>query len=152
MREPSETAAGSEGQQPARDPEAALRERVRLGAFHDWAGLRLVRVAAGEVEVAMEVDRRHLNPSGVVHGGVIASIADTAAGLAVRSAMPPGWLQTTAHLGVSYLAAGRPGRLVGRGRAVRVGRRTAYAEAEVLDARGTLLARATATLVLLPEG
>ena len=53
-----------------------------------WAGLELVSVEVGEVEVALPLKPHHLNPGGILHGGLIATLADTAIGLAVRSALP----------------------------------------------------------------
>lgn len=128
-----------------------LAARVRLGPYHERAGIELLRLAPGEVEVALTAAEHDLNAAGLVHGGVIAGLADTACGLAVRAALEPGLLQVTAQLSVAYLAPAPLGRIVARGRALRVGRRAAYAEADVEDGGGTLLARAAATFVVLPE-
>jgi uncharacterized protein (TIGR00369 family) len=51
---------------------------------------------------------------------------------------------------VTFLAPGREGRILARGRVVRSGRRFGYAEADVIDAQGGLLARATATFAVMP--
>src|SRR5207244_4662844 len=62
-----------------------IRERVRTSPFHQWAGITLLGVGGGESEVAMALGDHHFNPQGIVHGGVIAAIADTSIGLALRS-------------------------------------------------------------------
>jgi uncharacterized protein (TIGR00369 family) len=129
-----------------------VRERFARSEFHSrWLALSLERVERGEVDVAMDVQPHHLNLMGTLHGGMIATLADTATGLALRSTLEDGLTFTTTHLGVTFLAAGRQGRIVARGRVVRTGRRFGYAEADVVDAREMLLARATATFAVLPE-
>lgn len=128
----------------------ALRERIAESPFHGWAGMELVRVGGGEAELAMELQDHHFNPQRIVHGGIIAAMADTAIGLALRSILAPGNTHRTAQLGVHFLAKGEGTRLTGRGRALHLGTRMGYGEAEVLDGQERLLARATATFIVLP--
>ena len=128
----------------------ALRERVEGSPFHRWAGMELVRVGGGEAEVAMTLEDHHFNPQRIVHGGIIAAITDTSIGLALRSSLPAGATHRTAQLNVHFLAKGEGDRLVGRGRALHLGRRMGYGEADVVDATGRVRARATATFIVLP--
>lgn len=130
---------------------AEVRERVDASTFHRAFGMTLEHVAEGEVDVAIVAGAEHLNLMGTVHGGVLATLADTATGLAYRTVLEPGTTFTTIQLQVTYLAAGRAGRIVARGRVVKRGRRTGYAEADVVDAEDRLLARATALLAVIPE-
>jgi uncharacterized protein (TIGR00369 family) len=123
---------------------ADLRERLAASTFHTWAGMEVVDASAGEVTVAMDVLDRHVNLQGLVHGGMLAILADTACGLSIRSAMEPGRLHVTTDMDIHYLAPASPGRLLGRGKAVRVGRTLAFAEASIEGAEGRLLARAQA--------
>jgi uncharacterized protein (TIGR00369 family) len=120
----------------------ALRERLAASEFHTWAGMEVVAASAGDVTVAMDVLDRHVNLQGLVHGGMLAILADTACGLSIRSAMEPGRLHVTTDLDIHYLSPARPGRLFGHGKAIKVGRSLAFAEASVEDEEGTLLARA----------
>jgi uncharacterized protein (TIGR00369 family) len=130
---------------------AEVRERVEASAFHRSFGMTLERVAEGEVDVALVAGREHLNLMGTVHGGVLATLADTATGLAYRTVLEAGMTFTTISLSVTYLSAGRAGRIEARGRVIKRGRRTGYAEADILDDGGRLLARATALLAVMPE-
>jgi uncharacterized protein (TIGR00369 family) len=120
----------------------ALRARIAASAFHTWAGMEVVDVSPGDVVIAMRVEERHVNLQGLVHGGMLAILADTACGLSVRSAMEPGRLHVTADLDIHFLAPAKPGRLLGRGKAIKVGRSLAFAEASIEDDEGKLLARA----------
>jgi uncharacterized protein (TIGR00369 family) len=128
-----------------------LAARMDGVAFYGWAGISLVSAQEGQVEVEMDVRPHHLNLQGFAHGGMIATLADTACGLAVRTRVEPGRRHVTAQLNVNYLAPAQPGRIVARGIVVRVGMTVAYAEAEVIDARGRTLARATSVLSVMPE-
>jgi len=123
-----------------------LRERLQDSEFYRWADIELADAAAGRVEVAFEAGARHVNLQGLVHGGMLATLADTAMGLAVRTVLEPGWRHVTVQLGVEFLSPGRPGRILAEGRALKIGRQFGFAEADVKDAEGRLLAKAHATL------
>ena len=137
---------------PGLDPRylEELKQRVEHSPFHRWAGLNLVSVGEGQAELTLELLPHHFNPQGIVHGGMITAIADTSIGLALRSKLRPGLTHRTAQLNVHFLAKGEGSRLVGRGLAIHLGQRMGYGEAEVLDGDGRLLARATATFIVLP--
>jgi len=98
----------------------------------------------------MELQPHHFNPQGIVHGGIITAVADTSIGLALRSRLRAGLTHRTAQLNVHFLAKGEGTKLIGRGRAIHLGQRMGYGESEVLDTEGQLLARATATFIVLP--
>jgi len=128
-----------------------VRERFAQSGFHSWIGMRLERVETGEVHVALDVEPRHLNLVGLLHGGLIATLADTATGLAYRTVLEPGTRHVTTHLRVTFLSPGRPGRVTARGKVVKAGGRFGYAEADVVGPEDELLARATATFTVSPE-
>jgi uncharacterized protein (TIGR00369 family) len=127
-----------------------LKQRVRGSPFHQWAGMELLSVGEGQSEMVMDLRPHHFNPQGIVHGGIVAAMADTAIGLALRSRLRAGLTHRTAQLNVHFLAKGEGNRLVGRGHTVHLGQRMGYGEGEVLDGDGQLLARATATFIVLP--
>jgi uncharacterized protein (TIGR00369 family) len=128
-----------------------LRERLQASEFYRWAGIELVGAGSGEVEIAFEAGAQHVNLQGLVHGGMLATLADTAMGLAVRTVLDPGRRHVTVQLGIEFLSPGRPGRIVAHGRSVKIGRQLGFAEADVVDARGRLLALARSTLSVTSE-
>jgi uncharacterized protein (TIGR00369 family) len=128
-----------------------VRERFRRSTFHNWIGMSLERVETGEVDVRLVVEPHHLNLVGLLHGGVIATLADTATGLAYRTVLEPGTDHVTTQLNVTFLVPGREGRILARGRVIKAGRRFGYAESDVVDGEGRLVARATATFAVTPE-
>jgi uncharacterized protein (TIGR00369 family) len=136
----------------ANDADPRLRdvaERIDRSAFHAWAGIRLLRVSAGQVRIELDTAQHHRNLLGLVHGGMIATLADTAMGLAMRTKLEPGTTQVTATLHVTYLRPGRAGKIECIGRVVKVGHTMGAAEADVLDEKDRLLARGEATFIVL---
>lgn len=93
----------------------------------------------------------HYNPMGGVHGGYAATLLDSACGIAVHTMLEPGQGFTTLELKVSYLRGmnDRTGPVRAEGRVVNIGRRVAFAEADIRDADGRLMATATSTLLVL---
>jgi uncharacterized protein (TIGR00369 family) len=130
---------------------ADLRLRLASSPFHAGLGVEVVDAAAGTVTIAIDVGPERLNLQGLVHGGLLATIADTAMGLAVRTQVEPGRRHVTIQLGVQYLRAGRPGTIQARGRTIRVGGQVAHAEADVHGDDGRLLARAQGTYSVTAE-
>ena len=128
--------------------EDEIRERVAASSFHAAIGIIVEHVRDGSVDLRLEAGPDHANLQGTVHGGVLATLADTAAGLAVRSAIPPGSRHVSVNLDVQYVAPAGMGTLLATGRVVRLGRRIAFAEGEVSDAAGGLLARAQVTVAV----
>jgi uncharacterized protein (TIGR00369 family) len=125
---------------------AELVERLHDSEFYRWAGIELMTAEPGRVQVGFDAGAQHVNLQGLVHGGMLATLADTAMGLAVRTVLEPGRRHVTVQLGVEFLAPGRPGRIVAEGRTLKIGRQLGFAEADVKDAAGRLLARAHSTL------
>lgn len=106
----------------------------------------------GSVEVALVPDRRHYNPLGVVHGGVHSTLLDTAAACSVHTTLAAGEAYTSLDLSVKFLKAVTvgTGRVRAVGTVLQRGRRTALAQAQLLDDAGTLLAHATSSCLVFP--
>lgn len=104
----------------------------------------------GSVTVEMPASEFHYNPLGGVHGGVIATLLDTAAACSVHSTLEPGEGYTSLDLTVKFLrpATEASGRLRAVGRVVSRGRRTALAEAQLTDEAGRLVAHATSSCMI----
>ena len=133
-----------------RSTEDEIRARVVASAFHASLGISVETVREGAVSLRLEARPEHANLQGTVHGGVLATLLDTAAGLAVRSAIPPGSRHVTVDLHVQYLAPSSIGRLQATGRVARLGQRLAFADADVVDAGGETVARAQVTVAVAP--
>ena len=116
------------------------------------ATLGLVNFAGerGEISVELVPELRHYNPLGSVHGGVLSTMLDTAAGCTVHSTLAVGEAYTTLDLTVKFLrpATVESGLLRAVGTVIQRGRRTALAEAQLADEAGRLLAHATSSCMI----
>ena len=114
-------------------------------------GLRLVEVSEGRVVFVGTPHEEFYNGLGVAHGGWAATLLDSALGCAVNSLQPPGRSFTTLELKINYTRPLR--REVGEVRCeacvIHAGRRTAIAEARVVDAGGKIYAHGTTTCMLV---
>jgi uncharacterized protein (TIGR00369 family) len=117
-------------------------------------GFEIRDLAKGRISFAMTPQEKHYNPIGMVHGGVTATLLDTVMGCALHTVLPQGAGYSTLDISVRYL---RPltvqtGTVIATGMLVHNGRRTATAEARLVDAAmGRLLATATSTLLVVPQ-
>ena len=117
-------------------------------------GMGMAEVEEGRVVFFGEPDEYHYNPIGVVHGGLAATMADSAMGCAVHSTLPAGAGYTTLEFKINFV---RPltrdtGRVLCEARTIHVGGRVATAEARVTDAEGRLYAHATTTCMVFRPG
>lgn len=111
-------------------------------------GYRLAAWRADYAEVELELGPQHLNGHGIPHGGLIATLLDTACGYAGVYCTVPGNVRHAVTLSLTTQFVGQvrdPGRLRAIGRKTGGGRSIYFATGEVLDAGGRLIAQATAT-------
>ncbi|MDX2646885.1 PaaI family thioesterase [Streptomyces sp. PA03-1a] len=129
-----------------------LAGRLPAPPIASTLGFTLEEVQEGRAVFAMEPGEEHYNPIGSVHGGVYATLLDSAAGCAVQSVLPEGMGYTSLDLNLKFL---RPitvdtGKVRAVGTVLNQGRRTALAQAELFDATDRLLAHATSSCMLFP--
>ena len=101
----------------------------------------------GSARLEVEVDDRHLNPAGAVHGGMLATLVDTTMGAAVRSAVAEE-VPATSQLTVTYLRPGKPGQLLVTAKVGKRGESLTVCEADV-EQDGKTLVHALATFALV---
>ncbi len=108
-------------------------------------GFDLVDAAPGRAVVRMRVRSRHKQINGVVHGGVVAALADTAAGLATYLVVPRGTRVATIEMKINYLEGVERGTLVAEARVLRRGRNFSVAHCDVRDTGNRLVATSLLT-------
>ena len=152
------------------DPLAAAEQGRRLSGLEHLQAVRdgrlppppisglmtfgITEVGEGEVVFTCTPDESAYNPIGVVHGGLVCTLLDSVAGCAVHSTLPAGVGFTSLEIKVSYLRPVRhgEGELTATGRVTKPGRRAAFAEGEVRDEDGRLIASASSTCLVFPLG
>lgn len=118
------------------------------GGFAGRLGARVEAADDGSARIAFEVTDEHLNPAGTLHGGVLATLVDTAMGTAVRTATGDGDVPATSQLTVTYLRPGTTGPVVVTGRVRTRGQHLTVCEADV-EQDGKPIGHAVATFALL---
>jgi uncharacterized protein (TIGR00369 family) len=117
--------------------------------YDGFMGFRLVSWSPNGAVVEADADGRFANPTGVLHGGVLMGLADSAMGLTVTGLLGDGQAGTNTDLQMRFLRPTKTGRLRATARVVRRGRRTLTLECDVTDAAGKLVARASSAFLVL---
>jgi uncharacterized protein (TIGR00369 family) len=130
--------------------EAIARGDLPGAPIASTLGFEIDEVASGTATFAVVPAEYHYNPIGTVHGGLAATLLDSALGCAVQTVLPPGAGYTTLELKVNFV---RPlttetGRLTCRADVIHVGRRVGTAEARLEDETGRLFAHGTTTCMI----
>jgi uncharacterized protein (TIGR00369 family) len=128
---------------------ARIREKFETNPFPRSIGIEIDSIEKGRARLGLEVTHQHLQLQGVMHGGAIATLIDTAVAFAIVSVSEPGARFTTVELKINYLSAIREGRAVAEAWIVRDGRRIVVAECDVFDADGKLAAKGLLTYIRL---
>lgn len=126
-------------------PPASVFDRFEMPSASKLLGwtLRAVDTAAGTIEIGFTADERFLNPAGTVQGGFLAAMLDDTQGPALFAMTGGAVYAPTVDFSISFIKPARPGRFVGKGRVVSLGKTIAFTEAELFDESGELVARAT---------
>jgi uncharacterized protein (TIGR00369 family) len=111
---------------------------------------RIAELSEGRAVFVVEPAEYHYNPIGVVHGGVAATLLDSAMGCAVHSTLPAGASYTTLEIKVNFIRAmsSETGLVRCEANAIHTGGRTATAEGRIVDEQGKLYAHGTTTCII----
>ncbi len=131
---------------------AMMKGEIPVGPIMDTLAFRLTEVGDGHAVFECEPGEFVYNAIGSVHGGIPATLIDSAASCAVHTKLPAGTGYTTINLSVDMIKGitDAVGKLRCEGRVVRAGNRIAVADAELKGADGTLYARGSVTCLILP--
>jgi len=121
--------------------------------FTQLIGMHRTGFSQDYARFELDITPDHLNPMGIPHGGVYATLLDTALGSSGCYEGNPDTYRpsVTLNLNVSYLARARGSHLICEARCVGGGKSVYFSEGEVRDETGTVLARATGTFKVIPR-
>jgi len=137
--------------QPAAGNDRTLGEHIRdTGSpAARLIGFEVSESGGGRAVVTLQAGPQHTNPMGTMHGGILCDIADAAMGIAFASTLGAGESFTTVDLKINFLRPVRQALLRAEGRVVHRGRTIGYAECDVLDENGKLIAKSNSTCLVL---
>jgi len=132
-----------DGNAPRRPEETQFRleEWIETAPFEDYVGLVIETAANGEARLSMPFRLCLANGGGVMHGGALVTLADTAVAMAIKSILPAGTTFATTALETRFLAPVKGGNVVAQARVHGPVGRIFRGEAELRDESGTVVAR-----------
>jgi len=125
-----------------------IEQLAKSMPYYQHLGIRLVRLNRGRSELLLKITRSLTQSSGVAHGGVAASLIDSAVGLALCTLIGPDQMISTVEMKVNYLAPARPGLVRAAGIIIQKGKRVAVGEASVFREQ-KLVAKGLVTYMIL---
>jgi len=128
-----------------------ISEFVNQSPYFALLSMKIKNLEWGTALLEVDLEEKHLQPFGFVHGGAIASVMDAAAFWAVFPQVKDGMGLTTVEIKVNYLAPVQKGKLVAKGLCIKIGRTLALGEVFVSGTEGNLLAHGTATMMIVPD-
>lgn len=116
--------------------------------FTDYLGVRTLGMQDGAFVIELDLEPRHMSRANRAHGGILFTLLDTALGRAVIEELPAGRGCATVELKINYFRPVQSGCIRASGRCVQRTKSLAYAEGDICNEEGKLLARATGTFFL----
>ena len=120
-----------------------LPEWIACAPFEEYLGMTIEEAEGGKARLTMPFQVKHAQGKGLMHGGAVTALADTAVAMAIKSMLPEGSHFVTTELNLTFHAPIHGGTVTARAEAVRDGERTIRGTAEVFDDKGVKAATFT---------
>ena len=129
----------------------AVTDRVNACPYFTLLSMEVKDLGWGESLLEVVVQEKHLQPFGMVHGGVYSSLVDAAAFWAVYPQIDEDVGLTTVEMKLNYLAPALNGYMIARGKGIKVGKTLCLGEASIEDENGKLLVYGTETMMIIKD-
>ncbi len=129
-----------------------LAEKLNTSNTARQFGFTLREAGPESIVLGMRVVKRHLQVHGVVHGGILAALADTAGGLAVYMWLPRGSRVATVDMKINYLEPVERGVVMAHARVIRLGKNFGVVDCDVTDDTKRLVGKALMTFAVIHRG
>jgi uncharacterized protein (TIGR00369 family) len=129
----------------------AISNVVNRSPYFSLLSMKIKGLEWGTSVLEVDLGEKHLHPFGYVHGGAIASVMDASAYWAVFPQVKDGMGLTTVEIKVNFLAPVNKGKLVAKGRCIKIGKTLALGDATIYDGNGNLIGHGTATMMIVPD-
>ncbi len=127
-----------------------LIDLLNQAPFFRLLNIRLMELGRGFATLEMDLEDKHRNPFGVIHGGSYSSLIDTAAYWSAYCQMEPEASFVTVDVDVNIMAAAEGGRLTARGECLKIGRTMCLTQAVVLDQQDRIISQGNSKMVNIP--
>jgi uncharacterized protein (TIGR00369 family) len=129
-----------------------LAKRLTASTTSRQFGFTLREAGPDAVVIGMRVAKRHLQVHGVVHGGVLAALADTAGGLSIYFHLPHGSRVATVEMKINYLETVARGEVLARAQVLRLGKNLGVVDCDITDDAKRLVGKALMTFAVIHRG
>ena len=126
-----------------------IRNQFESSPFFSYIGFKIVRFEEGNVRLKLNIEKHMLNVNGSLHGGIHATMLDMILGIVIRSLTKARVVTTS--LTVHYLGSMSAGEIFAEAKVLQHGYKTAFAEGEIKDSTGNLIAKGTGVLKLIRD-
>ena len=127
----------------------ALLGLINCGPYFKLLSMKVCELGIGRSRIEIDLSRKHLNPFGVIHGGVYSSVIDTAAYWAIYCELDENVGFTTIDINVDNLSMIKEGKIIVEGKSLKIGRSVCLSEATAKDENGKFLAHGTSKLMIV---
>jgi acyl-CoA thioesterase len=124
---------------------AQVKDLVNRSPYYQLLGIEIVKMRKGVSTLRMRFRKELTHALGMMHGGAIASLADSAVAMALITLVDPSDRITTIEFKVNFVAPVEEGRLTAQAKILHRGGKTAVGDVEVLNEKGDLVAKVIAT-------
>jgi len=129
----------------------AIKDLVNSSPYFQLESMMVFDLGLGTSRVEIEIQKKHLQPFGMIHGGVYSGLIDAAGFWAAYTLGEENQVLTTVEMKLNYLAPSNSGRLVGLGRCLKLGKTLGLAEARIENEDGQFLAHGLVTMMVVPD-
>jgi uncharacterized protein (TIGR00369 family) len=129
----------------------AITDQVNESPYYVHTSMKIKEIDWGYSLMQVAVQDKHLQPYGMVHGGVFAALVDAAAYWAVFTQLDDKAKMITIDLKLNYLGSASTGLLMAKGKSIKLGKTLGIGEAAITDEAGKLLTHGTATFMTLRD-
>jgi len=130
--------------------EQRIREAFKAVPFAHFLGITLGSLTRGEATLHLDLRDEMRRNNGIAHGGVVASLADTAAAFAIMTTLETEHTTTTIDLTIHYLRPLLKGQITAQARVLRAGRRIIVISVDIFDEAKAIVATALTSFIKLP--
>jgi acyl-CoA thioesterase len=124
---------------------AQVKDLVNRSPYYQLLGIEIVKMRKGVSTLRMRFRKELTHALGMMHGGAIASLADSAVAMALITLVDPSDRITTIEFKVNFVAPVEEGKLTAQAKILHRGGKTAVGDVEVLNEKGDLVAKVIAT-------